>query len=149
MNAVMPMVMAVKRYQYNISYCVGCPSAASFICKFLQAERLSTVVEVGCGRQSLGLFCLSLNPDIISWEFTDKFVTSSGVVGGILSPATHEIANKDAAEASRSSKAQVLVISWPRKNDSMAADALVAFSELCIYESYKDITVHESQMYKY
>ena len=131
------MLYAVGRYQRQISYFLGCRAAAEGIADFLQRSNTTKILEIGCGRQALGLFTVSNNTEI-SWEFTDANrippLLKSGAPQLRLFDPTYETEQQCDPRKITTATAGALVLSWPQWRSTMAVDALAQFQgNLLIY----------------
>ena len=126
-NEIAAMCYAVGRYQRQIAWFIGCRNAAKGIAAFLQQETVSTIWEIGSGRGALGLFTTALETNV-TWLFTDSDVrgppyTLPGVKTQHYDP-TGEAGGTQQQILPMGVVPEVMVISWPPLQSSMAAAAV-------------------------
>ena len=115
------LMTAVRFYQRRICWHVRVGRTAAAVAGALSDRAIGHVLEVGCGRQCLGMFVMRALPRL-AWTFCDVVAHSSPVLGH-----ANAVLVESGDVAAAESEAEALVLCWPGYEDPMAVRALRAF----------------------
>ena len=121
MEHMKPIMSLLDTYQHRIGYHARMGKTALGIAELLAARGIGRVLEVGCGRQALGMLVTRHLPRLL-WEYSDIVHYSSPVRGVV-----NEVHLSTAAAASASTESEALVLCWPLMDNPMAVDSLRNF----------------------
>jgi hypothetical protein len=132
LSTMRKMHREIEHYQEAIGYHICMSYTAASIVEFLEGTNNKHIIEVGCGRQALGMLVRHRCPEV-RWDFTDKLYQPS-VVKNIV----NEVRVIDGAVAVRESPASILVLCWPPYDDSLACRTLRQFSGRFVFYMGED-----------
>ncbi len=115
------LMTAVRFYQRRICWHVRVGRTAAAVAGALSDRAIGHVLEVGCGRQCLGMFVMRALPRL-AWTFCDVVAQSSPVLGH-----ANAVLVESGDVAAAESEAEALVLCWPGYENPMAVRALRAF----------------------